>query len=98
MQTNIYNRISLDELEKLQEEWIIRDESEEDPDFRQDWVAEGIEIHKALVQKKISDEKKAMYFRILADLYLEFGRSEKMIQGNYQTAFRYLQNAARKYA
>ncbi|WP_071394224.1 tetratricopeptide repeat protein [Bacillus tuaregi] len=93
--TEPYNRMPLEELERLQEEWVYRDESEEDPDYRQEWVAEGIEIHKALVERRISDDKKAMYFRTLAELYLEYGRSEKMIQGNHRTAFRYLQRAAR---
>ncbi|WHY88569.1 hypothetical protein QNH39_12310 [Neobacillus novalis] len=90
-----YNRCPLEKLEYLQEEWVIRDESEEDPDFRQDWVAEGIEIHKALVRRKLSNDKKSFYYRTLAELYLEYGRSEKMIRGNDRTAFRYLQNAAR---
>lgn len=94
MQTQNYQRYKLSELEDLHEQWIIQDESEEDPDFRQEWVVEGIEIHKELVRKEVNDEKKAMYFHTLAELYLEFGRSEKMIQGNDKTAFRYLQRAA----
>lgn len=34
-----------DKLENILEQWLFRDESEEDPDFRQEWVAEGIEIY-----------------------------------------------------
>ena len=95
MQTKDYKRISLQELKNLQEEWLYMDQSEEEEDFRQEWVEQGIEIHKALIQKKLNDEDKAIYYRSLADLYLEYGRSEKMIQGNYRTAFTYLQRAAR---
>ncbi|MGF6950189.1 tetratricopeptide (TPR) repeat protein [Neobacillus sp. B4I6] len=89
-----YDRYPLEKLEFLQEQWEIRDESEDDPDFRQEWVSDGIEIHKALVRKKLPDEKKSSYYHSLARLYLEYGRSEKMIQGNDRIAFRYLQMAA----
>ncbi len=85
----------MDELEAIFQQWLDRDEVEEDPDFRQEWVAEGIDILKTLLAKKLSDEEKAAYYHSLANLYLEFGRSEKMIRGNDQTAFRYLQQAAR---
>lgn len=90
-----YDRIPLEKLELLEEQWLMKDESEEDPDFRQEWVEEGINIYKALLKKRVTDEVRARYYHNLAGLYLEYGRSEKMIQGNDRTAFLYLQNAAK---
>lgn len=90
-----FQNYSISELEQLQEMWEIKDESEEEPDFRQDWIEEGIEIYESLLTKKISNEQKAIYAHSLASLYLEFGRSEKMIQYNLERAFRSLQRAAR---
>lgn len=90
-----YQNYSISELEQIQELWEIKDESEEEPDFRQDWVEEGIEIYESLLTKKVSNEQKAIYAHVLANLYLEFGRSEKMIQYNLERAFRSLQRAAR---
>jgi tetratricopeptide (TPR) repeat protein len=90
-----YDKYSLEELEQLQEMWEVREESEQEPDFRQDWVEEGIVIYEALLHKRVNKEQKSIYARILASLYLEFGRSEKMIQYNLERAFRSLQRAAR---
>ncbi|MEC5425892.1 hypothetical protein QGM71_20775 [Virgibacillus sp. C22-A2] len=95
MPTNNDKRISLIDLEEKQDQWIMKDEAEEDEDFRQEWVKEGIDIHQALVQEKLSDPDKERYYRILASLYLEFGRSEKMINANNRNAFSYLMKAAR---
>jgi tetratricopeptide (TPR) repeat protein len=89
-----YDKYSLEELEQLQEMWEVREESEQEPDFRQEWVEEGIEIYEALLRKKVSNEQKFIYARILASLYLEFGRSEKMIQLNLEKAFKSLQRGA----
>lgn len=91
-----YQNYSLVELEKIEERWEIGDEDEEE-DFRQDWVEEGIEIYEALLRKRVSDEQKSYYHHVLAKLYLEFGRSEKMLQSNFQKAFRSLQRAAHYY-
>jgi tetratricopeptide (TPR) repeat protein len=94
MSISKYHNYSLDELEKIEENWEIKSESEEEPDFRQDWVEKGIEIYESLVSKRVSDEKKSIYYRNLASLYLEYGRSEKMIEGNFVRAFQYLRRAA----
>lgn len=89
-----YRNDPLGKLEELEQQWELKDESEEEPDFRQEWVKEGIEIYEALIRKRVSDEQKSIYYRNLASLYLEFGRSEKMIEGNTHRAFRNLQKAA----
>jgi tetratricopeptide (TPR) repeat protein len=94
MPINERTNYTFKELIMLQQEWINKDEAEEDPDFRQEWVEEGIHIHRQLLKHRLSAEEKERYYRLLADLYLEYGRSEKLINGNYRTAFRYLQRAA----
>jgi tetratricopeptide (TPR) repeat protein len=94
MPSRQYHHISLEKLVQIEEIWEIKNESEETPDFRQDWVQEGIEIYEALITKSVNDEQKSVYYRNLASLYLEFGRSEKMIEGNFARAFRYLQRSA----
>lgn len=88
------NNETYKKLEAQLEDWLNREE-DEDEDFRQEWVEEGIKLHKAILQKNPSDEEKSRYYYTLSNLYLEYGRSEKLIQGNYKTAFRYLQMAAR---
>lgn len=92
---NEQGRYSMKELETLQQQWSRKEEADEDPDFRQEWVEKGIDIYQELVKQRLSDEEKAKYYRTLADLYLEYGRSEKMINGNYRVAFRHLQKAAK---
>jgi tetratricopeptide (TPR) repeat protein len=94
MHTTKYNNYPLTELETLLDEWLEREDLQPDPDFRQEWVAEGIELNNALLRKRISNEQKSTYYHSLAGLYLEYGRSEKIIAGNDRTAFRHLQKAA----
>jgi len=90
-----FDIMPMKDLEILQQQWSMEEEAEESPDFRQEWVEEGIHIHQELLKQRLSNEDKEKYYRILAELYLEYGRSEKMINANYRTAFRYLQRAAR---
>ncbi|WP_186579797.1 tetratricopeptide repeat protein [Aquibacillus kalidii] len=84
-----------EELEHKLDEWMQREDDYEEPDFRQEWVEEGINLHKELLRGKLSQQDAAMYKYTLANLYLEYGRSEKIISGNKRTAFRYLRQAAR---
>jgi tetratricopeptide (TPR) repeat protein len=95
MHSKNWDQYTFDELLTIQQNWIDKDEAEEDPDFRQDWVEEGIEIHQELLKNRLTSVDKERFYTILASLYLEYGRSEKMISGNFLTAFRYLQKATR---
>lgn len=84
-----------EELELQIDEWLVRENEEDEPDFRQDWVQEGIRLYKEYQKCRLSVSEKMSTYYTLAELYLEYGRSEKMISGNKKSAFKSLQKAAR---
>lgn len=95
MATKDYSKLPISMLENILVEWAAREEETADTDSTQEWAAEGIEILKTLLRKNSNPHDQTRYYYMLADSYLKFGRTAKMIHGNYLTAFRYLQHAAK---
>ncbi|WP_152643007.1 tetratricopeptide repeat protein [Bacillus alveayuensis] len=59
-------------------------------DERNAWLEEGINLYKQFLQL---DPKEPRYAIILADLYLQWGRDEKIRRGNYHNAYNILRKA-----
>src|SRR5690625_36548 len=77
------------------ERWMIQESADDMEDFRQEWVKEGINLYEKLKKCRLSRKERIGTYYALAKLYLEYGRSEKMISGNKHRAFKYLQSAAK---
>ncbi|MED4018538.1 tetratricopeptide repeat protein [Sutcliffiella cohnii] len=82
------------QLELQIDAWLQREDEEDEVDFRQGWLKEGIELYEQFKMCRLSNQEKAWTYHSLAEFYLEYGRSEKMIGGNKRRAFSYLQRAA----
>jgi len=82
-------RLTKEELLDWEDHWLDR-ECLNEGDERNAWLEEGIDLYKQLIQL---DPKEPRYAITLADLYLQWGRDEKIRRGNYHNAYRILRKA-----
>jgi tetratricopeptide (TPR) repeat protein len=79
----------MEELLDWEDNWLERDGLDEG-DERNAWLEEGINLYKQFFQL---DPKEPRYAIMLADLYLQWGRDEKIRRGNYLKAYEILRKA-----
>jgi tetratricopeptide (TPR) repeat protein len=83
-------KADIEELLLLEDAWYDREETDESAQ----WLEEGIELYKKLIE---ADKKEQRFAIMLADLYLQSGRDKKMRLGNRHAAYSVLRLAT-KYA
>ncbi|MCL7748740.1 helix-turn-helix domain-containing protein [Halalkalibacter alkaliphilus] len=86
----MFKQLTLDELLDLEDDWLNRDGLGEG-DERQAWIEEGIDLYKKFLR---TNRNESRYSIMLADLYLEWGRDEKIRHGNERRAYDILRKAA----
>lgn len=79
----------MQELLDLEDNWLDR-EGLDEGDGRNVWLEEGIQLYTRFLEL---DRKEPRYSIMLADLYLQWGRDEKMRRGNYRRAYDILRRA-----
>lgn len=84
------SQMTKEELLNWEDDWLER-ECVDEGDELYAWLEEGIELYKKLIQV---DPKESRYFVTLAELYLQWGRDEKIRKGNYHSASRLLKQAS----
>lgn len=95
MSKSIYSHLSKEEILELEQDWSNREIVVEGLE-RQDWLNDGIKLYRKFLKIKGFDAKDQVKFRTkLANLYLAFGRDEKIRMANFQKASTYLFEAAR---
>jgi tetratricopeptide (TPR) repeat protein len=82
-------QMTMEELLDWEDDWLDRDGLDEG-DERNAWLEEGINLYKQFLQL---DPKEPRYAIMLADLYLQWGRDEKIRRGNYLKAYEILRKA-----
>lgn len=82
-------QMTMEELLDWEDNWLDRDGLDEG-DERNAWLEEGINLYKQFLQL---DPKEPRYAIMLADLYLQWGRDEKIRRGNYLKAYEILRKA-----
>lgn len=82
-------QMTKEELLDWEDNWLDREELDEG-DERNAWLEEGINLYKQFLQL---DSKEPRYAIMLADLYLQWGRDEKIRRGNHHKAYNILRKA-----
>ncbi|GMB08089.1 winged helix-turn-helix domain-containing protein [Thermolongibacillus altinsuensis] len=82
-------QMTMEELLDWEDDWLDRDGFDEG-DERNAWLEEGINLYKQFLQL---DPKEPRYAIMLTDLYLQWGRDEKIRRGNYLKAYEILRKA-----
>jgi tetratricopeptide (TPR) repeat protein len=82
-------KLTIGELLDLEDDWLDR-EGLDEGDERNLWLEEGIRLYEQFLKV---DKKDPRYSITLADLYLQWGRDEKMRRGNHHHAYTILRNA-----
>jgi DNA-binding winged helix-turn-helix (wHTH) protein len=82
--------MTIEELLDWEDNWLDRDGLDEG-DERNAWLEEGIKLYKEFMGV---DKKEPRYAIILADLYLQWGRDEKIRRGNHLRAYEILRRAS----
>ncbi|WP_423798219.1 winged helix-turn-helix domain-containing protein [Neobacillus sp. SAB-20_R2A] len=79
----------MEELLDFEDNWLDR-EGLDEGDGRNVWLEEGIRLYTRFQEL---DRKEPRYSIMLANLYLQLGRDEKMRRGNYRRAYEILRRA-----
>lgn len=82
-------RMTKEDLLDREDNWLDRDGLDEG-DERNAWLEEGIKLYKEFMEV---DKKEPRYAIMLADLYLQWGRDEKIRRGNHLRAYEILRKA-----
>ncbi|MFL0363148.1 winged helix-turn-helix domain-containing protein [Pseudobacillus sp. 179-B 2D1 NHS] len=80
---------TIEDLLDREDNWMDREGLDEFQE-RNAWLEEGIALYKQFIE---IDRKEPRYAIMLADLYLQRGRDEKMRRGNYQSAYSILRKS-----
>jgi tetratricopeptide (TPR) repeat protein len=80
---------TMEELLDWEDNWLDR-EGIDEGDERSDWLEEGIKLYKQFL---VLDKKEPRYSIMLADLYLQQGKDEKIRRGNHLQAYTTLRKA-----
>lgn len=83
--------LKLEELQNLEEDWWEREELGDEEEHNA-WLEEGVELFNAYIKL---DHHEPRYRITLADLYLQWGRDEKIRLGNKRQAEKILHHAIR---
>jgi DNA-binding winged helix-turn-helix (wHTH) protein len=82
-------QMTMEELLDWEDNWLERDGLDEG-DERNAWLEEGINLYRQFLQL---NPKEPRYAIMLADLYLQWGRDEKIRRGNHLKAYEILRKA-----